>query len=493
MTEEKKGYGNIFQTTFLFGFVQLFNIIIKVILNKIAAVLLGADGIGIIGLFNTSIRLLNNAGLGVSQSAVKDISEANVLKDRKRFSEAITLVNKVIIFTSLFGIVLTVILSPWLSSWTFGNGDYTYAYILLSLAVGIGILSEGQLAILKGMRQLRSLAKASLWGSVAGFVFGVPFYYFFGQNGIVPAIIVTALAILFFSNFYVRKINYDNTYFTLKEIKQKGLPMIKMGIALMLVGFLGTLGELIVTAYMSRNGGLHIVGFYQAGVTIISSYFGVILTAMATDYYPRISAVNNDNEKLQKEMNLQSEVGLLMAYPIVIAFLFFSPFILKILYTSDFATTVNYTDYAVLGMTIVLCSNNMGMILLAKQASRIFLIMEIVLRFFITIMYLALYHFYGLIGLGVGYFIMAVIHIIINAVVLNTFYKIRLEKDLYIQLVIILVSAGICLLIRQMDYQVLKYSLGLILLVFSIIYCNFRLKYKMDIDLIGFMKRKLNR
>ena len=42
---QAEGYKNIFKSTFLFGFVQVFNIAVKVVLNKIAAILLGPSGV----------------------------------------------------------------------------------------------------------------------------------------------------------------------------------------------------------------------------------------------------------------------------------------------------------------------------------------------------------------------------------------------------------------------------------------------------------------
>ena len=163
--DENSSYKNIFKTTFLFGFVQVFNIVVKVILNKVVAVLLGAEGLGIIGIYNiVSKMIVTGAGLGINQSSVRDISEANAEGNTERFSRTISLVNKIIIFTSLLGIVVTLVLSPFLSKWTFGNNEYTIGFLWLSLVVGINILSEGQLAILKGMRQLRALAKASMYG-----------------------------------------------------------------------------------------------------------------------------------------------------------------------------------------------------------------------------------------------------------------------------------------------------------------------------------------
>ena len=53
-----QSYKNIFKTTFLLGFVQIFNILVKVITNKIVSVLLGAEGMGTIGIYNNTIDLL---------------------------------------------------------------------------------------------------------------------------------------------------------------------------------------------------------------------------------------------------------------------------------------------------------------------------------------------------------------------------------------------------------------------------------------------------
>lgn len=94
----------------------------------------------------------------------------------------------------------------------------------------------------------------------------------------------------------------------------------------MLMSFMLELINLTVASYISNHGGLDILGYYQSGITIISGYFGIIITSMSTEYYPRISAVNKDNRKLNDAVNTQSEVGLLLALPLVVLFVFLSPF-----------------------------------------------------------------------------------------------------------------------------------------------------------------------
>ena len=47
----------LLKNTFILSAVQVINIIIKVLQNKVAAICLGTAGMGILGLFNNSIQL----------------------------------------------------------------------------------------------------------------------------------------------------------------------------------------------------------------------------------------------------------------------------------------------------------------------------------------------------------------------------------------------------------------------------------------------------
>lgn len=493
MADNKTGYGNIFKTTFLFGFVQAFNILVKVGINKVVALILGAEGMGIIGLFNTTINTIKTgAGLGINQSAVRDISEANSTHDKARFSKTITVTNRVILFTSLLGIGITILLSPLLSKWQFGDTSFTLSFVALSLVVGIQIMSDGQHAILKGMRQLRQLAKASIYGSLVGLVTAVPFYFFFGRNGIVPSLFISAFSALFFSNMFVRRIEYDRVTLSLKTVLNESSTMVKMGIALMLVSFLGFAFDLIVSSYISSSGCLADVGYYHAGTTIVASYFGIVITAMSTDYYPRISAVYKDNSLLQDEMNKQSETGLVMIFPLVILFVFLSPLFIDILYNKDFYSTNDYTDYAMIGTVIIVVSNCMGMILLAKQASNIFIWSVLIQRIMMVAVYLLAYKHFGLLGLGLSYVAYGLNHLLFTVVILHKFYNIHLARRVLILLLSIIGITILTIITRKNDIAFIRYSLGSLLLLSSVLISYFYMKKEMHIDIVKILKHKIS-
>lgn len=75
--EKKKrnnAYANILKYTSLFGGVQALSILVALVRNKLVAVLLGPMGVGLLSLFNSTIRFIGDStNLGIGTSAVKHI------------------------------------------------------------------------------------------------------------------------------------------------------------------------------------------------------------------------------------------------------------------------------------------------------------------------------------------------------------------------------------------------------------------------------------
>ena len=70
--------------------------------------------------------------------------------------------------------------------------------------------------------------------------------------------------------------------------------MVSLGTAFILAGILGAGVEFLVRAYMMRTGSEADVGMYNAGYLLTVTYASMVFTAMETDFYPRLSAVNQD-------------------------------------------------------------------------------------------------------------------------------------------------------------------------------------------------------
>ena len=322
MSEQQSSYRQIMKATSLFGGVQVFNIIISIIRSKFVAILLGPEGMGIMGLLNSATGLvgkLTNFGLGTS--AVKDIAAAHGANDEKRVEFVATVIRRMVWITGILGLLITAILSPWLSQLTFGNKDYTVAFLWLAMTMLFNQVSSGQLVVLQGLRKLKYLAKANLFGSFLGLFISVPLYYFFGIDGIVPGMIGTAMLALLMSWYFSAKVKIKRTNISFSETISEGKNMLNMGFMISLSGLLSVGVSYVVRIFIGRTGGLEQVGLYNAGFAIINTYVGLIFTAMSTDYYPRLSAIAHDNGLCRKTINQQAEIAILIMAPILIIFL----------------------------------------------------------------------------------------------------------------------------------------------------------------------------
>jgi O-antigen/teichoic acid export membrane protein len=273
-------------------------------------------------------------------------------------------------------------------------------------------LSSGQLVVLQGMRKLNYLAKANLSGSFIGLFITVPFYYLFGLDGIVPGIIGTSFVSMIMSWYYSGKIDIESIALSRSQTIEEGKNMLRLGFIISLNGIFVLSVAYIVRIFISRTGSLEQVGLYNAGFAIINTYVSLIFTAMATDYYPRLSAVANDQHQCNQTINQQAEIAILILSPILVIFLIFINWIIIILYSNKFTGVNDMVQWAALGMFFKAASWSVAFIFLAKGTTKLFFWNELVTNTYILGLNLLGFHFWGITGLGFSFALAYLIYMI---------------------------------------------------------------------------------
>ncbi len=480
--EDRSSYRQIFKATSLFGGVQVINILIGIIRVKFVAVLLGTAGVGIMGLLNAPIQLIISiTGLGIAFSAVRDVSEANAKEDGSAIARTIIILRRWSWFTGLFGAIVTISFAPLLSEWTFGTTDYTWSFVWLSVILLLHAIMGGQKAVLQGTRQLKSLAKAGVLGSAFGLVTAIPLYYFYGLDGIVPSMIITALTALILSWYYSRKVIIQQQNISKNEMWSGGLSMAKLGISMTLAGFISTLSTYILNAYISNNGGVEQVGLYNAGWGVVGQYTGIVFTAMATDYFPRLSAVQDNNEQVKKLVSQQAETALLIMTPLLALMIVSMPIVVRVLYTSAFLPVVMFANLTVLGMQFKAVSWAMGYVFLAKGDSRLFLFLEILSGAVMLGFNLIFYSLFGLNGLGISFILSFIIGGAIAFIALWRKYSFGFPRTFFLRFLttysIVVVSFSTVFI----SNSIYRYGAGIFLFVLAASYSYVKLNQLMDI------------
>ena len=480
--DEKSNYRSIFKATSLFGGVQVYNILIGVIKAKFIAVLLGPAGMGIQGLLSAGVNLVKNyTSFGLSSSTVREVADANSSGDIQKVGRTVAILRRLVWITGLLGLVVTAAFSPILSKSSFGNYDYTIPFVALSIILLLNQLSAGQNVVLQGMRKLKYLAKSSAIGSTLGLVVSVPLYYLLGVRGIVPTLILNAVTSLILSWYFSRKVKIPKVQVTTKEALKEGASMIKMGIAMGISGMLGMAFVYLIRGFIRFQGGVEDVGLYTAGFTLMNTYVGMVFTAMATDYYPRLSAVNKDNNSCREVINQQAEIACLIIGPLVVACTLFMPYIVEILYSKEFLPATDFILWAVLGLMFKAASWSISFIFLAKAESRLYIYNETVSCTYGFILKVLCYYLWGLTGLGIAFTVSFMIYLAQVYIISRKKYDFRLSKDFLKVFTIQLILALVGYVAIKVWHSPLVNVLVVLMLLLSLWHSLVELNKRMDV------------
>jgi O-antigen/teichoic acid export membrane protein len=492
MSEQKNSYRKIIKATSIFGGVQVFTILISILRSKFVALFLGTSGMGTLGLLNTTLGLvggLTNFGLGTS--AVREVSVANSSGDLNKIATVILVLRRWAWITGILGALIIVIFSSFLSQITFGDTGYIWSFVLVSFTNLFNQLNSGQLALLQGMQKIHFLAKASLSGSFLGLLLNVPIYYYYGVQGIVPALILASMISFFISRYYAKKIIFQKFNITYNETFSEGKKMIKMGFLISLNGLFVIGSTYIIQLFINKYGGASQVGLFTAGFAIINTYVGLIFTALSTDYYPRLSAVAHSNELCKKEINQQAEISILLLGPIIIIFIVFIKLIIFLLYSNSFYAIGDMVSWLAIATFFKASAWSIGFILLAKGESKVFFFNDFLGSFYMLVFDLVGYYWWGLTGLGISFFIGYFIYFFQVYFLSKKRYGFSFQLGFVKIFSVHFLLAIFCLFSIKLVYTPYTYLIGSIFVFLSIYYSYSELDKRLNIK--SFFKRISNK
>lgn len=407
-------YRQILKSSSIIGGAQGINYVISLIRMKIVAVLLGPTGVGLVGLYVSAMGVIGTlSGLGIATSGVREVAEAHGTGDPVRAARTAEILRRVCWMTGVFGWLLTAAVAWHLSKWTLGSTARAGALALLGSTLLLGNISAGQLALLQGMRRIADLALANVLSALGGTLLAAGVYAWLGERGIVPVLIGTAAVSLIVSWFFARRVFTPATRLSWSETWEKSRKLFGLGFAFMWSALLTTGVALVIRSIIVRDLGLEANGIYQAAWGISGLFAGFILSAMGADFYPRLTAVAKEDRRVNRLVNEQTEIGILLGLPGLVGILAFAPFLMPIFYTAQFKAASALLPCFVLGIFGRIASWPMGFMLMAKGESGWFAATET----FVTLCHLGLavllLRWFGLRGISLAFAILYGVYVLV--------------------------------------------------------------------------------
>lgn len=330
----------------LFTGMQFFTVLCTIIKTKLVALWLSADGVGLFGILTTTTETTGTlTDLGLRQSAVRDV--AQTASNPTLLSRMAAVVRRWSLFTGLLGAVVISGLCIPLSLWFFGTAGRWWMFALMSAVMLLNAVAGGEQALLQGAQRFKPLLRISTWGAAGGLLVSVPLLRWGGLTGVIWTVIAYSACTLA-AALILRLRTPQKPKITVSEVIKEGSGFVRLGTWMAVAAFVTNLAQMAFMAYLSGFDSLQEVGFYQAGITLVVRYMGLIFTAMAMEYYPRLSANIFSAKRTSMFVNHEARVLLTVLIPVIALFLLLRQWIVVLLYRPEFEVMIPFISWAVL-------------------------------------------------------------------------------------------------------------------------------------------------
>jgi PST family polysaccharide transporter len=454
--------------------------------------MLGPAGMGLVGLYETAASLVGTiCRMGIGSSGVRTVAEAAGAGDEAKVSSTIITLRRVSLVSGTVGMIVLLGLSFPLGRLTFGDSQHTWGMALMSLTLLFGGISAGQTALLQGMRKIRELASSQVLGSVFGAIASISLIYFLKEDGVAPYLVTVSAFGILTSWWYARRIRVKKVFLSFWDTLHESKALLGMGMAFMVSALLAA-----GVAYGSRvlilwELGKDAVGLYQATWTLSSLYVSLVLNAMAMDFYPRLTAVANVNAEVNRLVNEQTEMGLLISIPGVLATITLAPWVLTIFYSGEFTAAAEIIRWQIIGIALRVVSWPLGFVQLAKGKGKVFVLTELAASALHIILLIVCIRLYGLDGVGIAFALLYVCYTVgmfFTCRWLSGFKWSRPAKK-----ILVLSCAIVALTFIAVRYlpQMLGVACGMLLTLVAAYACLQSLQKLLDVNFMTLLRTKI--
>jgi PST family polysaccharide transporter len=192
--------------------------------------------------------------------------------------------------------------------------------------------------------------------------------------------------------------------------------LLGFGLPIMATALQGVCVAYFLRLIIANQFGLAGVGVWSAAFAVSGILVNFVLNAMGTDYYPRLASVALNNALIEKEVNAQLEIALLLALPALLATVLFAPIGIELLYSGKFNDAIPILRWSVYGIFGRVISWPLSYIIIAQGRGKFFCAAELLANLAHVLLIYTCSKLWGLPGTGIGFMILYIYYFVFMVV-----------------------------------------------------------------------------
>ncbi len=371
---------SILRATAVLGSSSIVGILVGLVSAKFSAVLLGPNGVGLIGLLQSLVGLSGLiAGMGIGVGLIRAGAFALAEEDYVHFAALRSGAWLIVGVLGTLALAFIYLFRVPISQWILGTPELEGSVALMGVVLVFNLASGLQVSILNAYHRVGVLAKIGILNSVLGTSATLSLIWLWREQGIAPAMIASAAVSWAISySFLKRNPGIVQRQPTRKAVFDAAWSLLRFGAPYTVSMLVGTGVQMMLSIVVLHSLDTANVGFYRAAVAVSGTYLGFLLSAMAQDYYPRISAVGGQPLVLVDLVNQQHRLVMMLGIPMILGTLALAPYLVPLVYSPQFYPAVDVLEWQLIADILKFSSWTMSFVILAHSGSVVFFLVELI-------------------------------------------------------------------------------------------------------------------
>ena len=211
--------------------------------------------------------------------------------------------------TGILGWLLAVLLAYPISVYLFTSPNHVIALSILGGTLLLNALCASRQALLQGLQRIEDVAWVNVLGALLSTISAIGLFKWLGEDGIVPVLAATAAISLALAYGFSRKVRVASVRVSWADTLKGSRNLLGLGVAFMFTSVVGAGLDTVTRSIVTNGYGVGAAGIYQSAWALSGTFAGVVLAAMGTDFYPRLSAAIHDEALAGRLINQQTEIA----------------------------------------------------------------------------------------------------------------------------------------------------------------------------------------
>lgn len=409
----------------LFAASTLSKLVAGLLIIKIVAIYLGAQGLGQLGQFMSLMSMITIlAGGGINTGIIKYVAEFE--KDERQLNGYLRAASMITLVVSILLGFALLIAAPKISLWLFNTKEYAAVIRVLAVCQFAIAFTNLLMGVLNGHKRVHAFAiinAASVVIGATGVAVGCALY---GMKGAMYGLIwMPSCTILLLLPWYRLGLKFSWRRLLPQWDRQKIKQFAGFSMMIAVTVLTMQMSQIVIRYIIAGHNSWVEVGYWQAVSKISDSYLLFITVVLSNYYLPRLSALRSRLD-IRKEVTTAYKIAMPVLLLMSITIFILRDWIILLLFSPEFIAMKSYFTWQLAGDAFKVAAYISGYIAVAKANSRLYIAAELFQSSLLVLLCYFFVNAYGAIGATYAYFTAYLIYFTITFLILRYYFS---QKD----------------------------------------------------------------